>query len=267
MHRRWLRAGLISSARVAEEKVAVEQRLDELYGGPPGEFVAGRDRLAKDVRAAGDREEADRIKKLRRPSAAAWLINRAALSSPEPLEDFADASRRLGEAQARVLEGQDEAVEEFRAAAAREREASSAVIETAAAQARDAGQSMNPRVLELAAETLRAAAGDADLRERVMRGRLEREQSAPTLGMPAVAPTRRRDAAAAKRRDVTLAKRELERLHAELDEAAAREERLRESVERTSEALRQDKARLADAKRETARVRKQVQAAERKVKR
>lgn len=251
---------------MGENGIAVEERLDALYREPPEEFVAARDRLAKDLRAAGDRDEADRVKKLRRPSVAAWLINRTALSSPEPLQEFAEASRRLEEAQGRALEGQEEAVAEWRDAAASERDANAAVIEAAASLAREAGHSVNRRALELAGETLRAAAGDPDLRDRVLRGRLEREQSAPTLGTPAVPPVRRRDSASAKRREGAMARRELERLRDELDEATAREERLREGVERTTETLRQDKARLADAKREIAKLRRHVKAAERTAK-
>ena len=229
-------------------------------------FVAGRDELAKDVRAAGDREEADRIKKLRRPSVAAWLINRTALTSAESLEEFAEASGRLEKAQTRALEGHEEAVDEWRAAAAREREATGAVVEAAANLATDAGHPVKDRVLELIGQTLRAAAGDSELRDRVMRGRLEREQSATTLGTPAIAPTRRRGSGSAKRRDAAAARRELQRLREELDDAVASEERLRESVERTTETLRFEKARLADAKRETANIRRQVKAAERKAK-
>jgi hypothetical protein len=249
---------------MAKKGTGAEERLDELYREHPEGFVAGRNQLAKDVRAAGDSEEADRIKKLRRPSVAAWLINRTALSSPDPLEEFAAASRRLEEAQGRALEGDENAVAEWRDAAANEREANAAVVEAAAGLARDSGHSINQRALELVGETLRAAAGNSNLRDRVMRGRVEREESAPTLGMPAAAPTRRRESTAAKRREVTLARRELERLRGELDDAAAREERIRESVERTNETLREEKARLADAKRETASLRRQVKAAERK---
>jgi hypothetical protein len=123
---------------------------------------------------------------------------------------------------------------------------------------------VNERALELAGGTLHAAAGDPELRDRVMRGRLEREQAATTLGIPADASARSRGPGSTKRREATVARRELERLREELDEAAAREKRLRESVERTAETLRQDKARLADAKRETAALRRRVKAAERK---
>jgi hypothetical protein len=252
------------SLRMPDEGSEAEERLDELYRGHPEEFVAARNELAKELRAAGDRDAAERIKKLRRPSAAAWLINLTALSSPEPLEEFADASRRLEEAQARALEGDEGAVDDWRAAAAREREASGAVVEAAASLARADGHPAGRRALELAGETLQAAAGDADLRGRVLRGRVEREQAATTLGTPAVAPTRRRSSGSTKRREASLARREVERLTDELEDAAAREERLRESVDRMTETLRDEKARLAEAKRETASLRRQVKAAERK---
>jgi hypothetical protein len=73
---------------------------------------------------------------------------------------------------------------EWRDAAAREREASRAVVEAGLALARDAGEKVSPRALETASDTLQAAAGDADLRDRVMHGRLEREVSAPHSGFP-----------------------------------------------------------------------------------
>jgi hypothetical protein len=246
------------------EDSEAEERLDELYRGHPEEFVAARNELARELRAAGDRDAAERIKKLRRPSVAAWLINRTALSSPEPLEEFADASLQLQEAQARALDGDEGAVDDWRAAAARERAASGAVVEAAASLARADGHPAGRRALELVAETLQAAAGDADLRDRVLRGRVEREQAATTLGTPSVGPTSRRSPGTRKRREATLARRELERLTEELEDAAAREERMRESVDRTTETLRDEKARLAEAKRETASLRRQVKAAERK---
>jgi hypothetical protein len=244
--------------------IAVDERLDALYRERPGAFVAGRDRLAKDLRAAGAGEEAGRIKALRRPSVAAWLINAAALSEPELLEAFAEASSRLGEVQGRALEGQEDAVAEWREAAARERKANSAVVEAGRALASEAGEKVSSKAIESAGETLQAAAGDPELRERVMRGRLEREESAPTLGIPADAPRRRSGSGSAKRREATRVRRELDRLRQELDDAEAREERMRESVERIAETLRQEKARLADAKREAASLRRQVKGAGRK---
>jgi hypothetical protein len=251
---------------VAEKDNGADGRLDELYREHPDRFVAGRNQLARELRAGGSREEAERIGKLRRPSVAAWLINRTALSSPKRLEEFAEASRRLEEAQRRALDGDEHAVADWRVAAAAQRDANGAVVETAARLARDSDHPPNPRVLELVAETLQAAAVDADLRERVMRGRLEREQAATTLGTPAVAPAGRRDRSMAKRRDVAQARRELERLRQELEETAEREAQVRESVERTTATLRAEKARLAETRRETAKLRRRIDAAERRAK-
>jgi hypothetical protein len=247
--------------------VAPDQRLDELYREHPEGFVAGRDRLAAELRDAGDRDEATRVKKLRRPTAAAWLINTAALSAPDRLEEFAEASRQVEDAQRRALEGDDDAAAEWRAAAAREQEATAAVVEVAEAAARDAGRPASPRALELAGQTLRAASGDPELRERVVRGRVEREQSAATLGTPADVTPRRRGRASKRRRELTQARHELDRLEAELGDATEREQRLRAQVERATEALARDKRRLADSKREAAALRRKLKAAERRAQR
>jgi hypothetical protein len=246
-----------------ERPVASSQRLDELYREHPEGFIAGRDRLVKELRAS-DRAGADRVRKLRRPTVAAWLINRAALSSPAQVEEFTEASRQLEDAQARALEGKDEGAAEWRAAAARERDATGALVDLAEGLAREAGHPATARALELVGETLRAATGDPELRERVLQGRVERERSAATLGTPAGAPPRSRAPGTPKRRDLAQARRELKRLEEELADATAREERLRARVGQASEALRQEKARLAESRRETADLKRQAKAAERR---
>lgn len=248
---------------MGEGEVKTEQRLDELYREPPGGFVAGRNRLAKELRDAGERDEAERVKGLRRPTVAAWLINRAVLTSPPRREEFAEASRKLEAAQGRALEGEDEGAAEWRAAAAREREATDAVLETAERAARDAGHPPSATALEQAGRTLRAATGDPELRELVVAGRLERERSAATLGTPA-GPPPARQRGAARKRGAAQARRELERLERELAEAKTREERLRSQAEQAAEILHQDKAKLAEGKRETAALERQVKAARRR---
>jgi hypothetical protein len=252
---------------MAKASARTDKRLDELYREHPERFTAGRNRLVKELRTAGERDEADRIRQLRRPTMAAWLINRVALSSPKELDEFAEASRKLEKAQARALEGKDEGASEFRAAAAREREATDAVLELARKAGADADHPPSERALELVGETLRAASADPELRERVLRGRAEREQSAATLGTPAVAALPKRGSRSAKRREAAEASRELEQLEAELSGAEARQQRLQAQVEQTTEALRREKARLADGKRETAALRRKLKAAQRRAKR
>jgi hypothetical protein len=259
---------------VTKSQAAADERLDELYREHPDGFVAGRNELAKQLRAAGERDEAERVKKLRRPSAAAWLINRAALTSPKSLAAFAEASQALEKAQARALEGEDDAAAEWRSAAERERGAAAAVVEAARKAAGDAGHKAGQRALELVDETLLAAAADAELRERVLRGRVEREQSAATLGTPALASlpdlgrgAAKRQSAARARREASQARREVDRLQSELDDAEGRQERLQAQVDQTAETLKQVKAKLADAKRETAQLRRQTKAAARRAER
>jgi hypothetical protein len=242
--------------------------LDELYRGPPEDFVAGRDKLASELRAAGDRDEAQRVKKLRRPSAAASLLNRVALESPERLKEFASAVGELEAAQERMLAGEDDGAERWREAASGEREAAAGVVEEAGRLTREAGRDPSERALEQVGETLTAAVGDPELRERVLAGRLEREQAGATLGTPAAAPQpRRRGAARAERKDTAAARRDLKRLERELAAAEEREQRSRERAEKAAEALREEKSKLAERRRATADLRRQVAAAERRAKR
>jgi hypothetical protein len=243
-----------------------DERLDELYRGEPKEFVAGRNGLAKELRAAGDREAAERVGKLRRPSAAAWMLNRVALESPEELHEFAAATAALEREQARAVEGDEGAAAGWREAAAREREATEAVVARAERLATDAGQAPNARTLDLVASTLRAGAGDAELRDAILRGRLERERSAATLATLATGATPKPSARSRKRRERREASRELERLEGQVAEAEARRDRLGERVEQVGEALRQEKARLAEAKRETAKRKRELAAAKRRSK-
>ena len=229
----------------------------------------------KGLRSDRDRDEADRVKKLRRPSAAAWLLNVVALAKPKPLRAFAKASEALAKAQQAALEGGDKEVEKWRASAAREREAAQAVIDAAEKAASDAGHPATKQALDLVDATLRAAAADPELRERVVAGRLEREQAGATIGLSepvSAAPMgkrtagKRKDGGSAKRREAAQASRELKRIERALGEAADREERRQAAVDDATEALRQAKERLKAAKAESADLRRQAKALERKTK-
>ena len=253
-----------------------EPDLDPLYREHPDGFVKARDALAKELRAGGDKAGADRVKKLRRPSAAAWLLNRAALRDPKALKAFAAASEALSKAQRRALEGKDKGAEKWRAAAEREREASAAVLDAAEKEASEDGHPATKQALDLVDGTLRAAAADPKLRETVISGRLDRERSAATIaGLDAGAMTvaggtsgakgsNKDDKASEKKRAVAQAKRDLKRLEHELAAAEAREAKQAQSVEQASEALREQKAELAEAKRDAAELRKQARAMRRR---
>ncbi|WP_434044431.1 MULTISPECIES: hypothetical protein [Sorangium] len=83
--------------------VVDEDEVDDLYKKPLGEFTRARDDLAKRLRQAGDKAAAERVKALRRPTAAAWTLNQLARRYPQRMEALLDAGERLREAQRGAL--------------------------------------------------------------------------------------------------------------------------------------------------------------------
>jgi hypothetical protein len=77
----------------------------ELFGADPNDFVAARDQLARDLRAAGDKDEAAAIKKLRRPTVLVWALNQVSRADPDALGALLEASRAARTAQEQVLGG------------------------------------------------------------------------------------------------------------------------------------------------------------------
>lgn len=68
---------------------------EALYAGEPGEFVAVRTAAARDATAAGDRELAGRIRALRKPTSAAFFVNRLARDGAASLTELAALGQRL----------------------------------------------------------------------------------------------------------------------------------------------------------------------------
>jgi hypothetical protein len=238
----------------------VEERIGSLYVQAPEEFVAGRNELAKQLRADGDRDAAERVKGLRRPSQAAWLINRVAAEDAELIRGLVEAADRLAEAQREVLErGGDPA--DLRAAAAQERERVEEVIAAARGIAGDASETTIERV----GQTLQAVASDPELRDRVLAGRVEREQRAATFGISGSGTprTRPRDAKRDKRRERERARGELERLRTRLREAEARRDLREASVEEAERQRKRARAELAEARAEVRDLERQIDKAER----
>lgn len=105
----------------------------ELYAGPPAEFVAARNARAAEVRRAGDRALATRVKALPKPSAPAWAVCLLAREEPGEL----DALGELG-AELRVAQASANPVE-LRALGKRRRQLAAALTRTAARLAEERG--------------------------------------------------------------------------------------------------------------------------------
>jgi hypothetical protein len=246
----------------------VEKELDSLFAAPLDDFVAERDALAKRLRADGDREAADRVKALRKPSAAVWAVNQLARRQQKDYRALLQAGDRLREAQEQVLGG--ESPETLQEAAAAERQLVERLTEKGRAVLEVAGHSPTEAMVRRVNGTLHAAATRPDLREAAESGRLEHEEETSGFGfdllsgVPA-APKRkqgedkrarqRREAAEerlqAAREELAQARQEakdtaadVKRLTRELARASTDEERLSKEVERRERAVQQAQAKL-----------------------
>ncbi|GAA5183830.1 hypothetical protein GCM10023322_24050 [Rugosimonospora acidiphila] len=141
----------------------------DLYELPPERFIAARDEAIARARTAGDRALAARLRTLRRPTVAAWLVNLVALRRPEQIGELLDLGTELGEAQ-RQLRG-----ERLRELSARRRAAVAGVVAQARRLAVEAGRRpRDPLPLAEVEATLAAALADEQVAEAVRAGRLTR---------------------------------------------------------------------------------------------
>ncbi len=68
---------LMMCAASGSDAPGLEASIDALYGLPLAEFTARRNALAAELKAAGDRPAADRVKSLAKPGVTAWAVNQA----------------------------------------------------------------------------------------------------------------------------------------------------------------------------------------------
>jgi hypothetical protein len=209
----------------------------KVLGATPEEFVAERDRIARELKQTGRDEDARAIAALRKPSAVVLAVNRAARDRPQAARDAANSAEEVAKAQ---LSGD---AAEY-AKARKDLDGALALLaEVAVAQlsrSKPATESMRRRVAEL----LRSAIADPDARAALGRGVLEEEGGAAGFSaFAAMAPP------AAKRR----AKPESGRTKAAEKRKQAKRERkqqLEAELAQAEEALEAAERALATASRE-----------------
>lgn len=216
---------------------------EDLYGLPLEEFTPARDALAKELRAAGSKDEAAEVKRLRKPSLAAWALNRVARDHPDAVALLREAGADLRAAQEAALAGD----------AGRLRDAGRALAEeinrvaALAAEEFQAGRPVSAAQQEKLVSTLRTAAIDDEAGEVLSRGVLVDELeptgfsllgSGPALDAPArpalpgaERPAKKPQAGKEELEAVEAARRELRRCDAEAEMAATRARRRAERAE------------------------------------
>ena len=75
--------------------MVLDEIIDRLYGLPLSEFTRERDRAARELRSEGRRAEADELKALRKPTAAAGAINRLVREHAADVRAFLTAAGEL----------------------------------------------------------------------------------------------------------------------------------------------------------------------------
>ena len=111
----------------------LDEAIDELYAGPVTGFVAERNRLAAELRAAGDRDTAAAVKALRKPTVAADALNKALRADERALDGLLASLDDLRRAQRGTASGESDRADLVEAQA-RYREAVAAVAAAASTQ-------------------------------------------------------------------------------------------------------------------------------------
>lgn len=143
----------------------LERAGDRLYALPLEEFVTARNELAKRLRKDGDKQGADEVAALRKPTLVAWTVDQLAHTKRREVDLLLDAGKRLVDAQQTSLSKGSRT--ELDAAQASLRKSIGTLTEAA-------GGILGPRasssMLTRVSETLRAAATGAEGRELLARG-------------------------------------------------------------------------------------------------
>jgi len=230
----------------------LDAELDRLYGLALDEFTGARNELATALRREGRKEEAEEVKRLQKPSIAAWTVNQLARAERERVGELL----QLADSQREALGRGDTAA--MREASDRERAVVRELVAAARRLLREQGRGTDA-VVEKVATTLRAAPGDPAAHELLRRGRLGREVEATGFGALAGVEPRPAQKSAPDRRaeqrerakELRARVRELQRQARELAREAERAESAaaaaRAAADKAAEAVARAEQQLLEA--------------------
>ena len=214
-----------------------DDELRVLVAARPEDFVRARNDLVRALRKEGRRDDADALAVRRRPTAIAWALNRVAHDRADLLDQWFTATTRLRDAMHGAVRGDADGV---RAAQSAERSANDAVVAAARGQLGELGQANTEAAASRIAGTVRAAALDDEVAQRLRQGTLETDVVASGFGFAEMAVDETRAGTEARRKTAPTTRasrppKSLER--ASSDDPAARKaaERKRAADEKAQE--------------------------------
>jgi hypothetical protein len=215
----------------------LDKKIDQLYTVPLDEFVERRTKLAGALRKEGEREAADEVKGLRKPTVPAWAVNQLARREKMRLRSLLTAGERLRKAHEKLLGGGSP--EGLQPARDDERAVIAELAGAAASLLTEAGHPASEATLDRVRETLHAAAADQETGQRVRAGRLEREEAVTGFGFGTPSPRPRAKAATQTKQDESAREKRAREQKGEREKKARKKRRAEERLRDARSALRE----------------------------
>jgi hypothetical protein len=159
-------------------KNKIDDETDELFKLPLTEFTVARNALAARLKKAGNRDEAERVKALSKPTLSAWAVNQLYWTRGDAFKELIAAGKRFGKA------------DDMRGALNARRQAISALTRHAADLLRDAGHNPAPDIIRRITTTLEALSAYSSVSDPPIPGRLTADVDPPGFeSLAALMPT------------------------------------------------------------------------------
>jgi hypothetical protein len=229
---------------------------DQLYITPPSGFIAARDALVRRLRSAGQETEAAAVQRLRKPTMAIWALNHAARAAPAHVRAFVDALERVKRAQLRQPD-------DLAAASAAMRMSLARIVADARETVQTTDTAWGPDLLRRVSDTVRGAATEPAQRDRLLKGQLGEELTAPGFDVfggatptgarrplrAVTMPTARAERADLMRRRAAALEREAKEREQEAVAAESEAHRARERLRALEERAKQARRKASTASR------------------
>jgi hypothetical protein len=220
--------------------------LTALMRGPLSGFVEARSQMVRDLRSAGNRELAESIAALRKPSLAMWALNQVGAVAADDFEALRAAGDRLRQAQEKLLKGDRSAADEMAKATQEQRRTIEILSRRLAMVLSAAGHAASESTLRRLSDGLRSASvGDGETWAELREGRMLSEPEPPTLptldagDMHRVTEARVDQEAEARQKRVVAAEADVRRAEEFERTARAHEEAARLRREQATQALQE----------------------------
>ncbi|HWN42304.1 MAG TPA: hypothetical protein VNW71_08780 [Thermoanaerobaculia bacterium] len=141
---------------MAPRRSKLDTEIQRLYGLPLGEFTAARNALAKQLRKDGDKEGAEEVASLPKPTVSAWAVNHLFTTDSERMEELLASGERARKALHSILSGGDPGA--LRDAIQEARDLANELRDSAAGAVAEETRKPGPAVVERIATNLQSLA-------------------------------------------------------------------------------------------------------------